>query len=140
MGRITVHRRVVENDLLIADLSLGFDWQVSDWLPAHAIVSEGVTFVYPDNVPGKRQVAAGVRITPFVSQSLLENLGVEVAVLSISFPHVDETLTGLCSIFSGNGSVIDYVVRKMLLEKFIRMDITPFLHCKAGRISIIEGN
>ncbi len=93
-GQRSPFRRVVENDLLKADLSLGFDWQVSDWLSAHASVSEGVTFVYLDNVPGKRQVAAGVRIAPFVSQPLLQNLGVEVAVLSISFPDIDETLTG----------------------------------------------
>ena len=93
-GQRSQFHRVVSNDLLKEDFSLGLDWQVAEWLSAHASVSEGVTFVYVDNVPGKRQVAAGVRVAPFVSHPLMKNLGVEVAVLSISFPDVDETLTG----------------------------------------------
>lgn len=87
---------VVDNDLFQGDISVGLDWRISDWLSAHTSVSEGVTFVYLDNVPGKRQVASGVRVAPFVrmSQPILRNLGVELAVLSISFPDIDETLTG----------------------------------------------
>ena len=86
----------VDNDLFQGDLSVGLDWRIYHWLSAHASVSEGVTFVYLDNVTGKRQVAAGVRVAPFLrmSQPILRNMGAELAVLSISFPDIDETLTG----------------------------------------------
>lgn len=85
-----------EDDLVEADFSAGVSWVAADWLSVHSSVSSGVTFVYLDNVPGKKQIVAGVRVTPFLSmsQGFLRNMGAELSVVSISFPDVDENLTG----------------------------------------------
>lgn len=95
-GTRSVFRRTVSEDVLRGDISLGLHWQTLSWLSLHASLSHGATFVYLDNVPGKDQLAAGARISPFCGRegSVLRNLGAEIAIVSISFPEVDETLTG----------------------------------------------
>ena len=95
-GQRTPFRSTLHNDVVKGDISIGIDWLCCDWLSVHSSVSRGTTFVYLDNVPGKDQLVAGVRIAPFLQmqQPFLRNMGAELALVSISFPDVDETLTG----------------------------------------------
>lgn len=95
-GQRPVSESAAYDDLIRGDISLGADWRVCEWLSVHTSISEGVTFVYLDNVPGKRQLACGVRVAPFTGMSLpvLRSMGAELAIVSISFPDVNETLTG----------------------------------------------
>ena len=95
-GQRTPFRTTMQNDIIKGDISLGLSWVVNRWLSVHSSVSRGTTFVYLDNVPGKDQLAAGVRIAPFtgMQQPFFRNMGAELALVSISFPEVNETLTG----------------------------------------------
>ena len=85
-----------EDDLVEADFSVGVSWVTADWLSVYGTASSGVTFAYLDNVPSKRQVTGGVRVKPFqgMSSGILRNMGVELGIVSMNFPEVEETLTG----------------------------------------------
>lgn len=95
-GDRSLFQSSMSEDIVKGDFSAGFSWIATNWLSVHSSVSSGVTFLYLDNVPGKEQLAAGVRINPFtgMSQPILRNMGIDLAILSMSFPEVDETLTG----------------------------------------------
>ncbi len=95
-GNSDVFRSYTDENIIEPDFSAGVSWLAGGWFSIHGSYSHEVTFVYLDNVPGKRQFAAGARLEPFQrsSSGFLRRLGVELGIVSISFPRVEETLTG----------------------------------------------
>ncbi|OVE76506.1 hypothetical protein BVX98_05870 [bacterium F11] len=95
-GERSDFQKVFHEDLFEPDLSIGLGWRAKDWVSFHSTYSEGVTFIYVDNVPRKTQYTLGARFAPFINKSkrYLRNLRIELTYLSFSFSDVDETVTG----------------------------------------------
>ncbi len=95
-GNSDIFLSYTDENVIEPDFSAGVSWLAGDWFSLHGSYSHGVTFVYLDNVPGKRQLACGTRVEPFHRSSswFLRRLGAELGVVSISFPRVEQTLTG----------------------------------------------
>ena len=78
------------------DVSASFDWRIRSWVSVHTTVSYGTTFVYLDNVPYKRELAAGFRFAPALKNryAFFRNFRCEIGYVSFTFTQAGETVQG----------------------------------------------